>query len=163
MVSPVVATPYPSPGSSLSSRPACTSLGCSGSLAQPAEAVTQQPAQSTYGEKERGLPTEKSEPGALGKGTLHDIPCPPSARLKAQSSQTCYPPPPHPRSMCQMAPVHVPAPPPLQSELLLPSPAMSVCPSSVLSAVTALAKPPLILCSNNGVPPATAHRGPLGF
>lgn len=78
--------PCPSLGSSVSSRPACTSLGCSrvsvlcsnpGCQAQPAKATPQQPAQSTCLWRERrGLLCRKLEPRALGKGTLHDIPLP---------------------------------------------------------------------------------------
>ncbi|KAF6109754.1 hypothetical protein HJG60_010957 [Phyllostomus discolor] len=49
----------------------------------------------------------------------------------------------------------IPSPEP---ELLLPSPGVSICPSSVsLCAVTAPAEPPLIFCSNNGAPPTPAH------
>lgn len=108
-------------------------------------------------EGKRGLFSRKFEPGALGKGTLHDIPLSTLHQVEGPVFPDVLP-----LLMCQMAPVHVPVPP-LQSEFLLQIPAVSICPSSVLSAVTALAKPPLILRSNNGVPPATAHCAPLGF
>ena len=46
----------------------------------------------------------------------------------------------------------------LETKLLPLSPAVSVCPSSVpLCAVTAPEEPPLILCSNNSVPPTPNH------
>lgn len=79
-------------------------------------------------------------------------PCPPSTRLKAQSSQIGLP-----LFTCQMAPAACPIPSP-EPELLPPSPAVSICPSYVpLCAVTAPAELPLILCSNNGAPPTPVH------
>lgn len=52
----------------------CSNPGCQ---AQPAKAMTQQPAQSTCLWRERrGLICRKLEPRALGKGTLHNIPLP---------------------------------------------------------------------------------------
>lgn len=153
--------PCPSLGSSVSSRPACTSLGCSrvsvlcsnpGCQAQPAKAMTQQPAQSTCLWRERrGLLCRKLEPRALGKGTLHDIPLPtlhqvggpifPDVLTPIQCAKWS-------QSMC---------PSPLCSQSTFFQDPQSVCPSSVPSAVTVLAKPLLILCSNNGVPPAAAQ------
>ncbi|KAM7324446.1 hypothetical protein ACRRTK_016751 [Alexandromys fortis] len=137
MVSSVVATPRPGPslGSSLSSRPAYTSLGCSrasalcpsrGCQAQPAEAVTQQPAQSTYGGKERGLLSRKFEPGALGKGTLHDIPLSTLHQVEGPVFPDVLPPfnvPNGPSSRAR---------PPSAVRAPLPIPAVSICPSCAL-------------------------------
>ena len=68
-------------------------------------------------------------------------PCPPPTRPMAPSSQIGL------RT--------IPSPEP---ELLLPSPAVSICPSPVpLCAVTAPTEPPLIFCSNNGAPPIPAR------
>lgn len=52
---------------------------------------------------------------------------------------------------------------PLCSQSTFSQDLQSMCPSSVPSAVTALAKPLLILCSNNGVPPTAAQCAALGF
>lgn len=66
-----------------------------------------------------------SEPTTLRKGTLHDTPCPLSARLKILGSQTCNP------FMCQTAPGLVTQP---LSRARAPSPKpCSVCLSSVPS------------------------------
>lgn len=78
--------PCPSLGSSLSSRPACTSLGCSRVpcplfqpwLSGPASKGHDPAAcpKHLFMEERRGLICRKLEPRALGKGTLHDIPLP---------------------------------------------------------------------------------------
>lgn len=151
LVLPVVATPCPSLGSSLSSRPVCTSLGCSrvpglcsnpACQAQPAKARTQQPAQRTCLWRERrGLLCRKFEPIALGKGTLHDIPLPTLHQVEG------------PVFPDMLTPFNVPngpspcarPPPPPQSEHLLPRPAVCL---SILCA----------LCSDS---PGQATSNPL--
>lgn len=91
-------------------------------------------------------------PEPWGGGPYMTPPCPPSTRLKAQSSQIGLP-----LFMCQMAPAACPIPS-QEPELLLPSPTVSICPSYVpLCAVTDPAELPLILCSNNGAPPTPVH------
>lgn len=97
-------------------------------------------------------------PEPWGGGPYMTPPCPPSTRLKAQSSQIGLP-----LFMCQMAPAACPIPSP-EPELLPPSPTVSICPSYVpLCAVTDPAELPVILCSNNGAPPTPSIRAPLGF
>lgn len=133
----------------------CSNPGCQ---AQPAKATTQQPAQSTCLWRERrGLICRKLEPRALGKGTLHNIPLPTLHQVEG---------PVFPDVLTLFNVPNGPSPracPPLCSQSTFSQDLQSVCPSSVPSAVTALAKPLLILCSNNGVPPAAAQRAALGF
>ena len=78
--------------------------------------------------------------------------CPTTARLKSSLPKLGYP--------CSRAKLPQPVcpKPSLEPKLLPPSPSVSMCPSSVpLYAVTAPEEQPLILCSNNGVPPTPNH------
>lgn len=109
-----------------------------------------------HGGKERGLLSRKLEPRVLGKGTMHDLPWSALHQAEGPVFPDVLPPP----TQCAKWPPVSPPPPAVRAP---PSPALSVRPSSVPSAVTALAKAPLTLCSNNGVPPNPVRCASLGF
>ena len=122
--------------------------------ASPAEAhdPTAHPKNSFLGGRGGVMLSRRFEPRAPGKGTLHDTRFPTTTRLQPSLPKLGYP--------CSRAKLPQPTcpSPSLEPELLPPSPGVSVCPSSVpLCAVTAPEEPPLILCSNNGVPPTPDH------